>query len=128
MNEEEKKAIDFLKETNFDYLDYDMCVSSVETISNLVERLQKENEKLKVSDSSNSKIIANMSTRHFQDREKIRNSIPVQKIKDKIEELKQQDREWTEELSEPDSNFKNIDRNLKRIKNQIDVLQELLEK
>ena len=107
MNEEEKKAIDFLKETNFDYLDYDMCVSSVETISNLVERLQKENEKLKVSDSSNSKIIANMSTRHFQDREKIRNSIPVQKIKDKIEELKQQDREWTEELSEPDSNFKN---------------------
>ena len=128
MNEEEKKAIDFLKETNFDYLDYDMCVSSVETISNLVERLQKENEKLKVSDSSNSKIIANMSTRHFQDREKIRNSIPVQKIKDKIEELKQQDREWTEELSEPDSNFKNIDRNLKRIKNQIDDLQELLEK
>lgn len=54
--------------------------------------------------------------------------VPIQKIIDKIEELKQQDREWTEELSEPDSNFKNIDRNLKRIKNQIDVLQELLEK
>lgn len=53
--------------------------------------------------------------------------IPVQKVKDKIEELKEQDREWTEELSEPDSNFKDIDRNLKRIKNQIDVLQELLE-
>ena len=33
MNEEEKKAINFLKETNFDYLDYDMCVSSVEIIS-----------------------------------------------------------------------------------------------
>ena len=47
MNEEEKKAIDFLKETNFDYLEYDMCVSSVEIISNLVERLQKENEELK---------------------------------------------------------------------------------
>lgn len=47
MNEEEKEAIDFLKETNFDYLDYDMCVSSVKTISNLVERLQKENEELK---------------------------------------------------------------------------------
>lgn len=56
-----------------------------------------------------------------------KNFIPVQKIKDKIEELKQQDREWTEEMSEPDSNFKNIDRNLKRIKKQIDVLQELLE-
>lgn len=47
MNEKEKKAIDFLKETNFDYLDYDMCVSSVKIISNLVERLQKENEELK---------------------------------------------------------------------------------
>lgn len=47
MNEEEKNAINFLKETNFDYLDYDMCVSSVETTSNLVERLQKENEELK---------------------------------------------------------------------------------
>lgn len=51
----------------------------------------------------------------------------IQKVKDKIEELKEQDREWTEELSEPDSNFKDIDRNLKRIKNQIDVLQKLLE-
>lgn len=46
------------------------------------KRVLKENEELKVSDSSNSKIIANMSTRHFQDREKIRNSIPIQKIKD----------------------------------------------
>ena len=40
MNEEEKKAINFLKETNFDYLDYDMCVSSVEIISNLIEKMQ----------------------------------------------------------------------------------------
>ena len=57
----------------------------------------------------------------------MKNSIPIQKIKDKIEELYQQDRNWSEEMSEPDSNFKNIDRNLKRIKNQIDVLQELIE-
>lgn len=55
------------------------------------------------------------------------NIIPVQKVKDKIEDLKKQDKEWTEELSEPDSNFKVIDRHLKRIKNQIDILQELLE-
>lgn len=67
----------------------------------------------------------------FEDIKKIqqyinKNYIPVQKIKDKIKELKQEDREWTEELSEPSSNFKNIDMNLKRIKNQINVLQELL--
>lgn len=49
--------------------------------------LIKENEKLKALDLSNSKIIANMSTRHFQDREKIRESIPIQKVKDKIEEI-----------------------------------------
>ena len=54
--------------------------------------------------------------------------IPKSVIKEKIEELKKQDKEWTEELSEPDSNFKIIDRNLKRIKNQIEILQELLEK
>jgi hypothetical protein len=56
MNEEEKNAIDFLKETNFDYLEYDMCVSSVEIISNLVERLQKENEELKNQEATQRKI------------------------------------------------------------------------
>lgn len=55
------------------------------------------------------------------------NYILKSKVKDKIEELKKQDKEWTEELSEPDSNFKNIDRNLKRIKNQTEVLKGLLE-
>lgn len=52
------------------------------------KRVLKENEKLKALDSSNSKMILNMSKRHFQDREKIRNSIPVQKVKNKIEEEK----------------------------------------
>lgn len=53
--------------------------------------------------------------------------VPIQKVKDKIEDLYKEDRKWTEELSEPDSNFKNIDRNLKRIKNQTEVLKGLLE-
>lgn len=53
----------------------------------IIEKLQKENEKLKALDSSNSKMIANMSKRHFQDREKIRNSIPIQKIKDIIDRI-----------------------------------------
>lgn len=51
------------------------------------EELQKENEKLKALDLSNSKMIANMSTRHFHDREKIRNSISKQKIKEVIKEI-----------------------------------------
>lgn len=61
-------------------------INAIEYILSDYKRVLKENEKLKVLDSSNSKMIANMSTRHFQDREKIRNSIPIQKIKDKIEQ------------------------------------------
>ena len=60
----------------------------VDVILSDYKRVLKENEELKALDLSNSKMIANMSTRHFHDREKIRNSIPKQKIKDKIEELK----------------------------------------
>ena len=51
--------------------------------------------------------------------------VPKSKNKEKIEELNKQNKEWTDELSEPDCDFKNIDMNLKRIKNQIDILQEL---
>lgn len=81
--------------------------------------LIKENEKLKALDLSNSKIIANMSTRHFQDREKIRESIPVQKIKDKIEELKKK----VEELTDEKGYWGGSD-----LLEQIKVLQQLLEK
>ena len=87
-----------------------------------IKRLQKENEEWQ-------RAYQEEKDKQFDFINKIssNDSIPVQKVKDKIEELKEQDREWTEELSEPDSNFKDIDRNLKRIKNQIDVLQKLLE-
>lgn len=83
MNEEEKKAINFLKETNFDYLEYDMCVSSVEIISNLVERLQKENEELKNQEATQRKINELLVQRYS-------NSISVQTVKDKIEELEEE--------------------------------------
>ena len=78
------------------------------------EVLLKENEELKALDLSNSKMIANMSTRHFHDREKIRNSIPKQKIKDKLEELNKE----IKSCAEIDAIFK--------IK-QEQILQELLE-
>lgn len=54
------------------------------------KRVLKENEELKALDLSNNEMIANMSTRHFHDREKIRNSIPKQKIKDKIERIQEE--------------------------------------
>lgn len=113
MNEEEKKAVEILKEIEINTYAERKAIA-IDTVLKLVERLQVENEKLKVSDSSNSKIIANMSTRHFQDREKIRNSIPVQKIKDKIEEI-QEEGYW----------LFTTDRDSDKC---VEVLQELLEK
>lgn len=101
MNEEEEQAINFLKETNFDYLEYDMCVSSVETISNLVERLQKENEELRKELNEENKKCMMLAVEkqdyfekykyHLQQNEsltrKFSNDIQVQKVKDKIEKL-----------------------------------------
>ena len=52
--------------------------------------------------------------------------ISKEAIREKIKELSEEDRTYTDELSEPDSNFKIIDKNLKRIKNQTDILKELL--
>ena len=111
MNEEEKKAIDFLKETNFDYLEYDMCVSSVEIISNLVERLQKENEELKNQEATQRKINELLVQRYS-------NSISVQKVKDKIEEYKN--------MLKTCNKVKDIDR-IKAINERILELEELLE-
>ena len=107
MNEEEKKAIDFLKETNFDYLEYDMCVSSVEIISNLVERLQKENEELKNQEATQRKINELLVQRYS-------NSISLQKVKDKIKEL-QEEYEYLGEENQRINRF------------EIDLLEELLE-
>lgn len=111
MNEEEKNAIDFLKETNFDYLEYDMCVSSVEIISNLVERLQKENEELKNQEATQRKINELLLQRYS-------NSISVQKVKDKIEEYKN--------MLKTCNKVKDIDR-IKAINERILELEELLE-
>ena len=111
MNEGEKKAIDFLKETNFDYLEYDMCVSSVEIISNLVERLQKENEELKNQEATQRKINELLVQRYS-------NSISVQKVKDNIEEI---DKIYND-IPEDEGNFAKA-----ILIKEKQVLQELLE-
>lgn len=104
---------------------YYIIKKEIEHYKEYIEKLQKENEELKnklLDTLEGQKVIEEETTQYIKE-----NYIPKQKVKDKVEELYQQDRNWSEEMSEPDSNFKNIDRNLKRIKNQIDVLQELIE-
>lgn len=110
----------------------------------IIGKLQKENEELKeyIAIAPNLDEMTALKYRNIQkdayvqgraeEKQKAeqiiyKNYISKQRLKEKIEELREQDKEWTEELSEPDSNFKVINRHLKRIKNQIDVLQELLE-
>lgn len=110
MNEEEKKAIEFLKETNFDYLEYDMYVNSVEIILNLVKRLQKENEKLKNQEATQRKINELLVQRYS-------NSISVQQVKDKIE--------YYQKLQ--DNYIKKYDEINEGLQAMINVLQELIE-
>lgn len=107
--------------------DIKALTESIEILSDY-KRVLKENEELKFEERS--RIIGKYGDAEIHDvinRTLSNDYISVKKIKDKIEELREQDKKWTEELSEPDSNFKVINRHLKRIKNQIDVLQELLE-
>lgn len=122
MNEEEKKAIDFLKKTNFDYLDYDMCVSSVETISNLVERLKRENEELK-NKLSLKQFDINVVYNDYLEKlnEYKKNSIPVQKVKDNLIKYQEEYELLLEHQSGKESN------RTKYLRGRIHMCQELLE-
>lgn len=124
MNEEEKEEFKRIKKQFQEtWLDDD----DIKFLVNSIEKLQKENEKLKALDSSNSKMIANMSKRHFQDREKIRNSIPIQKIKDKIEELNRKINNGGKTYGRYGGCVIDSE-NIMKLQNQIEVLQQLLEK
>lgn len=139
MNEEEKKAIDFLKETNFDYLDYDMCVSSVKTISNLVERLQKENEEQKAEierRKHDNKTLKNFVSAIFNE-EIEEKYIPVQKVREKIEEMQKEynklDEEVDKYINDADKDSTKFYKNRERISTMqalsyfINTLKELIE-
>lgn len=137
MNKEEKKAIERMKQVLAKNVH--TFTNELEIVLNLVEKLQKENEELRIIKLAIQILQTNyiedekyivMSKKQFLDgsyKHLLDDYISIQKVKDKIEDLYKEDRKWTEKLSEPDSNFKNIDRNLKRIKNQIESLQELIE-
>lgn len=93
MNEEEREIVkkferlylkDFNNEkiTNEDRLSYIECV----LMSNLIEKLQKENEELKEIYRSEKKM-KNEYVKLYQDLLLKENVIPIQKIKDKIEKI-----------------------------------------
>ncbi len=81
MNEEEKNAIEYLKNRlygNEDCKYIDVAQEDLRVFIKLIEKLQKENEELKndYENLSNSVVVKN----HY-----IKNSIPIQKVKDNIE-------------------------------------------
>lgn len=116
MSEEEKKSVEWLKKIVKINKRDNIANSCAEILLNLIEKLLRENKKLK---ETNYLTI-------YQQAVADNNGRWGDKIQDMIKELEEQDRKWTEELEEPYSNFKNVDRNLKRIKNQVDILEELL--
>lgn len=117
---------DFFKNGGWETVDLEIPKSMQHILSDY-KRILKENEKLKALDSSNSKMIANMSKRHFQDREKIRNSIPVSLVKDKIEELNRKIDNGGKTYGRYGGCVINSE-NIMKLQNQIEALQELLEK
>lgn len=94
------------------------------TLLNLIEKQRKEIEEKDELLKFNKNYINRLEQDLFGNASNY--VVPKQKIREKIKELSEEDRAYTDELSEPDSNFKIIDKNLKRIKNQVDILEELL--
>lgn len=107
MKEEEKDAIEEFEKNlrlaiNVDVITTTIRNDDAQTILNLIEKLQKENEELlelKVSASAHNRILElekeneELKRLHIQDNKHLdfimEHSILVQKVRDKIEELKQ---------------------------------------
>ena len=96
MNEKEKNAIEeFRKQLrlaiNIDDVTTAIRNDNAKTILNLIEKLQKENEELKVYNNSITSQLEQMTTEKFKEgwihQSELKDFIPVQKVKDKIEEL-----------------------------------------
>ena len=111
MNEEEKKAFkvintrtrrlldeleiekeDMLDEPRIAYLMQEIRANKI--ILNLIENLQKENEELKLYNNSITSQLEQITTEKFKNgwfhQSEFKDSIPVQEVKDKVEELKEQ--------------------------------------
>nr|DAL05992.1 MAG TPA: hypothetical protein [Caudoviricetes sp.] len=99
MNEEEKKAIEYLNNYKYD----NEVRKAIDIILNLVKKLKENCKKCIIRDELD---------------EYVNNSIPIKKVKDKIEELKKK----VEELTDDKGYWGGSD-----LLEQIEVLQELLE-
>ena len=113
MNEEEKNAVEYSKNCLMKIafgIDCEFDVNILEKLINLIDKLQEENEELKndYENLNNSVVVKNHC---------IKNSIPVQKVKDKMEEYKN--------MLKTCNKVKDIDR-IKAINERILELQELL--
>ena len=123
MNEEEKKAVEILNTFEFrsktrNYKKISLEDSkSVKIVLNLIEKLQKENEEL---EEINNELEAekNEAIRRYNFE-----TIPIKKVKDKIEKLKQ------ERTLKYDNymGYKIESREQQDIDKKVQVLQELLE-
>lgn len=115
MNRKEKKAVEFVKKRTKELKKYAKRENELvydDIILNLINKLQKENEELKndYENLNNSVVVKNHC---------IKNSIPVQKVKDKIEELKQEKKKYGNCLIEMYED--------ELVNRDIKILQELLE-
>lgn len=124
MKKEDKKALESVKDMFADVtiedIDeqritiYGAAMLDVIKVLTIVEKQQEQIKELKKIDESNSKIMLNMSERHFNDREKIRAYEKlVERIVTKIEELKKEKENYFEKQV---------------IQHEIDMLQELLKR
>ena len=100
MKEEEKKAIELLEDIKNNTWTTKYIMSSdsknAKVLLNLIEKLQKENEELRAKWDKDTHILQNELD--LTNADKINNYIPVQKVKDKIEELNDESHE--EELED----------------------------
>ena len=80
MNEEEKKAVEFVKERTKELKKYAKRENELiydDIVLNLINKLQKENEELKNQEATARRINELLVQRYS-------NSIPIQKVKEKI--------------------------------------------
>ena len=133
MNEEEKKAVEFVKKRTKELKKYAKRENELvydDIILNLINKLQKENEELKNQEATQRKINELLVQRYS-------NSISVQKVKDKIEEVQKEynklDKQVDEYINDANKDLSKYYENKEKIGTMqtlawvIDNLQELLE-
>lgn len=144
MTKEHKEAIEYLKTRLYGnegckYID--VAQEDLRIFINLVDRLQKENEELKLYNNSITSQLEQMTTEKFKNgwfhQSEFKDSIPVQKVKDKIEEIQKEynklDKQIDEYINDVNKDLAKYYESKEKISIMqtlscfIDILQELLE-